>query len=487
MASSHRRVALLVLCALALPVLSVAQSQTLQCASNSAGRSYCAADTSSGVRLTRQLSDAPCTQDVSWGYDASGVWVSQGCRADFEVMPATLPVTNGAAAGTVRCESEDNNRRHCAADTRGGVRLTQQLSDAPCVQGSTWGNDATGVWVDRGCGADFQMLPVAVTPTPEPASYAHTLRCYSTGYARHDCAADTRGGVRLTRQLGHVTCREGSTWGYTAHGVWVARGCRGEFELLPVATAVTSATTVHCESVAASGYGRQSCPADTRGGVRLMHRTSSAPCTEGRSWGYDSTGIWVDHGCGADFALTASGRGVVAASTVLPRGTDFAVRNNDTIDSKTAVAGQHFSGVVAVDVLDSTGRVAIPKGSDADLVIRSSVGGSITTASDLVLTLDSVTVRGVKYVLTTADVERKGAEGLGKNRKTAEIVGGSAVLGSLIGAIAGHGKGAAIGAAVGAATGAGAEVLTKGQEVRVPSETILHFKLDQDLALQTAH
>ena len=64
------------------------------------------------------------------------------------------------------------------------------------------------------------------------------------------------------------------------------------------------------------------------------------------------------------------------------------------------------------------------------------------------------------------------------------MVGGGAVLGTIIGAIAGGGKGAAIGAVVGGAAGAGGEILTKGKEVRVPSESVLNFRLDQDLRLQ---
>lgn len=48
------------------------------------------------------------------------------------------------------------------------------------------------------------------------------------------------------------------------------------------------------------------CAADTRGGVRLVRQYSKASCVEGRSWGYDRGGIWVDHGCRAEFV---SGRG----------------------------------------------------------------------------------------------------------------------------------------------------------------------------------
>src|SRR5207244_13106179 len=139
------------------------------------------------------------------------------------------------------------------------------------------------------------------------------------------------------------------------------------------------------------------------------------------------------------------------------------------------------SAVVAADVRDSSGAVVIPRGSDAELVIRNVNGGGITSGSDLVLDVESVTVAGTRYAISTGDLEQKGTEGIGANRRTATMVGGGALLGTLIGAIAGGGKGAAIGAAVGAAAGAGGVILTKGKEVRVPSETVLTFRTDQDM------
>ena len=80
----------------------------------------------------------------------------------------------------------------------------------------------------------------------------------------------------------------------------------------------------------------------------------------------------------------------------------------------------------------------------------------------------------------------RSGEGIGKNRRTAEMVGGGAALGTLLGAIAGGGKGAAIGAVAGAATGGTAQVLTKGKEVNSPAKTVLKFKLDRPLHLTAA-
>jgi hypothetical protein len=56
-------------------------------------------------------------------------------------------------------------------------------------------------------------------------------------------------------------------------------------------------------------------------------------------------------------------------------------------------------------------------------------------------------------------------------------------VGSIIGAIAGGGKGAGIGAAVAGAAGAGSEIITKGDQVKVPSETLLQFTLQQEVTI----
>ena len=244
---------------------------------------------------------------------------------------------------------------------------------------------------------------------------------------------------------------------------------------------------IRCESFQTGGYGRKYCHANTRGGVRLSRTLGNSDCVEGSSWGYDSGGVWVDRGCSAEFEVQGQGNGRSSrsiASSTIPSGTELSVRTNEIIDSKTASVGQTFSAVIASDVLDSSGAVTIPKGSDAQLVIRSTSSGGMTSTSDLVLDVDSVTVSGTRYLISTGDLQQQGGQGVGANKRTAIMVGGGAALGTLIGAIVGGGKGAAIGAAIGAAGGVGTEVLTKGKEVRVPAETLLNFKLDQDLRLQ---
>jgi hypothetical protein len=117
-------------------------------------------------------------------------------------------------------------------------------------------------------------------------------------------------------------------------------------------------------------------------------------------------------------------------------------------------------------------------------VVETSGGGAVGTP-ELGLALRSVNVSGRTYQVATATEQQQAdREGLGKNRRTAEMVGGGALLGTVIGAIAGGGTGAAVGAAVGAAGGAAAQVLTRGKEVKVPAETVLTFRLDQPIQLQ---
>jgi hypothetical protein len=132
-------------------------------------------------------------------------------------------------------------------------------------------------------------------------------------------------------------------------------------------------------------------------------------------------------------------------------------------------------------VKDAEGKVVIPGHAKAQVIIRSvEQGGKIRGRDDLVLDLASVSIDGRQYALSTTDLEEKGRQGIGANKRTAEFAGGGAAIGGIVGAIFGGGKGAAIGAGVGAGGGAATQALTKGN-IRVEAETILTFKLDKPL------
>jgi len=139
-----------------------------------------------------------------------------------------------------------------------------------------------------------------------------------------------------------------------------------------------------------------------------------------------------------------------------------------------------YSAVVDRDVTDRSGRVVVPKGSPAELTVRN------TTDSNLTVDLEAVNVNGRRYVVDSSEqpvTAEEGRDGVGKNSRTAKYVGGGAVIGSIIGAIAGGGKGAAIGAATGAGAGALGQTVTKGKSVKVPSESLLTFRLDRSLRM----
>ncbi|MDN5782120.1 MAG: DUF3011 domain-containing protein, partial [Luteimonas sp.] len=99
----------------------------------------------------------------SWGYDSRGVWVSQGCRAEFVVgagsdyRPGNRPGGSGDYGQTVRCESQDRHQRRCNVSVRRGVDIVRQLSRTRCVQGQNWGWDRGGIWVSGGCRAEFRV------------------------------------------------------------------------------------------------------------------------------------------------------------------------------------------------------------------------------------------------------------------------------------------------------------------------------------------
>lgn len=172
---------------------------------------------------------------------------------------------------------------------------------------------------------------------------------------------------------------------------------------------------------------------------------------------------------------------------VLPVGTQVSVRTEDTIDSAKAAEGQTYAAEVTDDVLDAKGDVVIPHGSGAQIVIRSvSKGGRFHGTSDLVLDLQSISVEGQEYTVSTTDVGKSGKQGLGVNKRTGEFTGGGAALGAIIGAIAGGGKGAAIGAGAGAGGGALTQILTKGGSLKVPAETVLTFQLDKPVRIVEA-
>ena len=220
-------------------------SGIVRCESIDGRTRQCPADTYGGVRLVRQLSRGACIQGQNWGYGRNGIWVTGGCRGEFAIGYGGDRYDDGYGNGygdpqIIRCESNDGRSRGCPIDARGGVRLIRQLSRSPCIEGQTWGRDRHGLWVSQGCRAEFEVgyrgnSGYGWGRDDDRYGYGsggpQTIRCESVdGRGRH-CNAPTRRGAQLVRQLSRSACIEGHSWGWDRQGVWVDRGCRGEFSV----------------------------------------------------------------------------------------------------------------------------------------------------------------------------------------------------------------------------------------------------------------
>jgi hypothetical protein len=158
----------------------------------------------------------------------------------------------------------------------------------------------------------------------------------------------------------------------------------------------------------------------------------------------------------------------------IPAGTVLTVRMIDNIDSSRNRPGEEFAASLDSPIVVGD-RVVASRGSDARVrLVDAKSAGHIEGQSELELELINVTINGVSYATTSGYYEQHGGS---RGRRTAETVGGGAVLGALLGGILGHGKGAAIGSVAGAGAGTAVQVSTKGSQVKVPAETKLDFTL----------
>jgi len=172
----------------------------------------------------------------------------------------------------------------------------------------------------------------------------------------------------------------------------------------------------------------------------------------------------------------------VPTYVTIPAGTRIAVRTIDRIDSTENHVGDRFKASLHEPLMVG-GNVVIAKGADVyGRLAESKQSGTFTGRSQLQLELTEIVVNGQTVPVATGEYELSGKS---RGASTAKRTVGGAVVGTLIGAAAGGGKGAAIGAGVGGAAGAGSETITKGDQVKIPSETLLDFTLQKDLSVPT--
>lgn len=267
-------------------------NQTIVCESSRNRRNHCTVDTRYGINFIRQLSNSSCNQN--WGYDNRGIWVDNGCRAEFSINYGWDQP--GSEGNIMVCESHRYQRNQCPAYLNGrDVFLLNQLSSTSCI--NNWGYDRNGVWVSNGCRAEFVV-------EDRNWNQNDVIVCSSRNMGFQGCQADTRGGVEFIRQISRASCN--GNWGYDRQGIWVANGCRAKFRLLPFTQTNYgnnhNNSTVKCSS---RGLKRKVCRADTSGGVQLKRQHSKSSCNG--NWGFDRNGVWVTNGCRATFQLHING------------------------------------------------------------------------------------------------------------------------------------------------------------------------------------
>ena len=166
--------------------------------------------------------------------------------------------------------------------------------------------------------------------------------------------------------------------------------------------------------------------------------------------------------------------------TEIPAGTTLTVRMIDSVDSERDKVGQTFRASLD-EPLMINGETVLARGADVLMkLVDQKQSGKIQGETALTLDIVSVTVDGRPIDVNTAEVTQASAS---RGSRSTKVIGGTAAVGAIIGAIAGGGKGAAIGGLAGAGAGTAAEVVTKGQRVKIPSETRLTFTLEQPVRL----
>jgi len=166
----------------------------------------------------------------------------------------------------------------------------------------------------------------------------------------------------------------------------------------------------------------------------------------------------------------------------IPAGTNLAIRVDQRISVKTSHAGDAFTGEVVDPVASGDGSILAPKGTEVGgVVVAAKARGRFKGASELQLRLTSMTLNGTRYPLRTADLAQHKK---GKGKRSAALIGGGTGLGMLIGGIATGGTGLLIGGLAGGGAGTAAAGLTGNRDLEIPAESIVHFKLSEDVVLQ---
>jgi len=217
-----------------------------------------------------------------------------------------------AWAQQITCASRNYQQEFCPTGPIASAWLVAQRSQAPCIQGQTWGFQGTGIWVNQGCEGDFAFQSTGGPPPAMAQGRPGVTRvtCESRNYQQQYCPTGQQiSSAWVIEQRSGAPCIQGQTWGHQGSDIWVTQGCAADFGVqghggppvvapLPV---IPSAGTILCES---RNYQQNFCSTGrTVYRAWLVSQRSSAPCRQGRTWGYDRNGIWVTQGCEGEFGF----------------------------------------------------------------------------------------------------------------------------------------------------------------------------------------
>jgi hypothetical protein len=221
--------------------------QTVRCESTDSRLRRCRIDTAGEVRIVRQLSRERCIQGRNWTWTRDEIRVSNGCRADFQVLPRDSRYGyddrgrygNGNGYGrdqVVRCDSRNMSRTYCGDATSQYTMVGYRDND--CVPGRTYGQDSRGLWVAGNCSAQFRRVNddrrddrYGYGNGNGQDRYPQALRCAGNSSGRTYCSD---GNARYTLRDGSSrNCIEGRTWGNDQRGLWVSNACNAVFTREP--------------------------------------------------------------------------------------------------------------------------------------------------------------------------------------------------------------------------------------------------------------
>jgi hypothetical protein len=165
-------------------------------------------------------------------------------------------------------------------------------------------------------------------------------------------------------------------------------------------------------------------------------------------------------------------------------GTTLTIRIDQRISVKTSRSGDTFTGELVNPILTDDNHVVLPKGTLVGGVVDvAHRRGHFKGRSLLELRLTSVTMNGTRYPLATQDLATSKK---GKGKRSAALIGGGAGLGMLVGGLASGGVGLAVGGLVGGGAGTAVAGLTGNRDIDLPAESVVRFKLANDLVVQLA-